>query len=151
VPVGEVLVHAADHFLRVFFQVGLRGGQVGVAENLLDVADREVLVAQHPHRAGVPQVMHRVVRAQRLVQSPEHRPQGLVVQRLSAQRPAGAASTAQGPPDRIARSQLADKIQVETQPDQRLGAGGQPLLGIGALAPHANQLITPVHIGEPDT
>ena len=90
---------------------------------------------------------------------------GLVVQRPGRsapdqRSPAGAGligqpfaviASAQRPPQRGLRIQRRPVTLVEPQPDERLRAGGQPLLGLGALAFDTYQLVTPVDIDAADS
>src|SRR5690606_26532300 len=79
----------------------------------------------------------------------EHRAQGLVVHRLVGQ-PGAVVTTPECPPQRGLRVQRRALALVEPQPDERLRAGGKPLLSLGALAFDAYQLVTPVDIDTAD-
>lgn len=121
-----------------------------VAEDGLDVAKREIAIAEHPAGAGVPEVVHRPVRAEGIVDPAQDGAEGVVVQRLAGRWYIVPAPSPQGPPDRVARRQRAEAVEVEPQPDEGVVAGRQPLFGIGSLAADPDKLVTPVDVAAAD-
>nr|WP_241989752.1 hypothetical protein [Streptomyces sp. AC1-42W] len=132
--------HLGHHVLLAGFEVDLRGRDVRVPEDPLDVGERQLGVVDHGVGGGVPQVVEGPVGAQDLVRPHQDRAEDGVVQRPDRapqrhpQRLAGAEADAV----------LAGRLLVEPQPDERVRRRRQPLEFAASLAVNADQLLPDV-------
>ena len=121
--------------------VDLRGRQVRVPQDPLDVGQRQRGIPGHPVRGGMPQVMQRPVGAEQRVRPLEHPVRSVVGQ--------GGQRLAQRPPQRLPPPRgypAAHLLLVKTQPDERVRRGGQLLSRPRPLPDHRDQLLTRVGI-----
>ncbi len=135
---AEVFEHSGHDLVLAWLDVDLGGGEMGVAEDPLDVGQCQLRVGDHPLGGGAAELVQRPGRAQPVVGTLERPAHGRIVQ-----RPMGRPS---GEPQRRLPVGPGLAALVEPKPDESIGRRREPLQPATALAGDGDELAAHVDV-----